>query len=104
VSPEIAVTDNPAAARYELHVDDALAGFVNYRLTERAIALLHAEVNPELERRGLGSRLVAETLDDARARGLTVHPVCPFVVAFIERHPEYADLVAGARADTPGSG
>lgn len=94
VSSDLSVSDNPAAARYELHADGALAGFVNYRLTGKAIALLHTEVDPELEERGLGSRMVRGVLDDARARGLAVRPVCPFVVTFIEHHHEYADLVA----------
>ncbi len=93
MSPEISVVDNPGAARYELRVDRAVAGFITYRLKDDSITLLHSEMNPELEGEGLGSRLAAGTLDDARARGLAVKPVCPFVVAFIESHPEYADLV-----------
>ncbi|MGO9960274.1 MAG: GNAT family N-acetyltransferase [Solirubrobacteraceae bacterium] len=93
MTPETIVVDNPGAARYELRVDGAVAGFITYRLRDDSITLLHADMNPELEGEGLGSRLVAGTLDDARARGLAVKPVCPFVVAFIESHPGYADLV-----------
>ena len=89
----ITVTDNQRAARYELDVDGERAGFLTYRTAPGAITLLHAEVDPEREREGLGTRLVADALDDARARGLTVRPVCPFVAAFIETHPAYADLV-----------
>jgi predicted GNAT family acetyltransferase len=48
---------------------------------------------PSLENKGLGARLVAGALDDIRARGLRVVPFCPFVRAYIRRHPEYADLV-----------
>lgn len=91
---EITVRDNPGAARYELTADGEPAGFVTYRLSPGAIALLHAEVDPARERRGLGSRLVRGALDDARARGLTVRPVCPFVAWFIETHQAYQDLVA----------
>jgi uncharacterized protein len=91
---EIAVTDNPDAARYELTVDGERAGFVTYRLAPGVISFLHAEVDPARERGGLGSRLVGDALDDARARGLRVRPVCPFVAWFIETHQAYQDLVA----------
>ncbi|HEY2316677.1 MAG TPA: GNAT family N-acetyltransferase [Solirubrobacteraceae bacterium] len=91
---EIAVTDNPEAARYEITADGERAGFVTYRLIPGAIAFLHAEVDPARERRGLGSRLVAGALDDARARGLRVRAVCPFVAWFIENHEAYQDLMA----------
>ena len=91
---EIAVADHPEAARYEITVDGERAGFVTYRLSPGVIAFLHAEVDPDRERRGLGRPLVRDALDDARARGLTVRPVCPFVAWFIETHAEYQDLVA----------
>ena len=91
---DIAVADNPEAARYELTVDGERAGFVTYRQSPGVIALLHAEVDPARERRGLGSRLVRGALDDARARGLAVRPVCPFVQWFMETHEEYHGLRA----------
>ena len=58
-----------------------------------AAVLVHTEIAPSVEGEGLGSTLVAGALDDIRARGLEVVPLCPFASAFIERHPEYADLV-----------
>jgi predicted GNAT family acetyltransferase len=88
------VADNPEAQRYELAADGQRIGFVTYHMEPGVISLLHAEVNPAHERQGWGSRLVAGTLDDARERGLKVRPVCPFVVAYIERHPQYRDLLA----------
>jgi uncharacterized protein len=95
VSAEIVVSDRPEAARYEIAVNGRRVGFVTYRTSPGEITFLHAEVDPEQERRGYGSRLVRDALDDARAKGLTVHPICPFVVAYIEEHPdEYGDLVA----------
>jgi predicted GNAT family acetyltransferase len=94
VSPKIAVTDHPEAERYELTVDGESAGLVSYGLSAGLITLRHTEVDPAREGQGLGGRLVAEVLDDARARGLRVRPLCPFVADFIEHHPEYADLVA----------
>jgi len=91
---EITVRDNPDAARYELTADGARAGFVTYRLSPGVIAFLHAEVDPARERQGLGSRLVRGALDDARARGLRVRPVCPFVAWYVQGHEEYHDLLA----------
>ena len=90
----VSVADNPQAQRYELTAEDERIGFVTYRIQTGVIALLHAEVNPAHERQGWGSRLVAGALDDARERGLKVRAVCPFVAAYIERHPDYRDLLA----------
>ncbi|HTU97165.1 MAG TPA: GNAT family N-acetyltransferase [Solirubrobacteraceae bacterium] len=91
---ELKVTDHPDAARYELTADGERAGFVTYRQSPGVIAFLHAEVDPARERQGLGSELVRGALDDARARGLAVRPVCPFVAWYIETHEAYQDLVA----------
>ena len=91
---EATVTDNPGAERYELDVDGERAGFVTYRQSPGVIAFLHAEVDPARERQGLGSALVRGALDDARARGLSVRPVCPFVAWYIETHDDYQDLLA----------
>jgi uncharacterized protein len=88
---DLKVSDNPDELRYELHADGELAGHIRYRRLPGAVALVHTEVDPR--RKGLGSELVRGALDDLRARGLNVVPVCPFVGAYIRRHPEYADLV-----------
>ncbi|MDE3189601.1 MAG: N-acetyltransferase [Acidobacteriota bacterium] len=85
------VSDNPAELRYELRDDRELVGEIRYRALPGALALVHTEVEPK--RRGLGTEIVRGALDDLRERGLKVVPVCPFVAAFIRRHPEYADLV-----------
>jgi predicted GNAT family acetyltransferase len=100
----ISVTDNPAELRFELHVDGELAGQIRYRRRPDAVVLVHTDVDPHFEGQGLGSRLVRGTLDDLRARGVAVVPLCPFVADFIVRHPEYADLVAtDRRPDEEGS-
>jgi predicted GNAT family acetyltransferase len=88
------VTDNRELAHYEVRVDDQLAGFIHYRAASGVVTMMHTEVDAGLQRRGIGSALVAGALDDVRARGLKVRPQCPFVAAYIERHPEYAELVA----------
>jgi uncharacterized protein len=93
-SPEnIAVRDNPAESRYELVLDEHVVGEILYRSTPEYLVLLHTEVLPSVEGKGLGARLVAGALDDIRARGLHVVPFCPFVRSYIRRHPDYADLV-----------
>jgi hypothetical protein len=58
------------------------------------ITLIHTEVDPAFEGKGIAGRLVAGALDDIRRRGLLVTPICRFVRSYLRRHPEYADLVA----------
>jgi predicted GNAT family acetyltransferase len=91
---ELRVVDNPDERQYELRLGDKVVGSIAYRMRPRGIALIHTVVDPEHEGRGYGSRLVAGALDDVRARGLSLVPVCPFVRAYLRRHPEYDDLVA----------
>jgi predicted GNAT family acetyltransferase len=90
---EVRVDDNPAEHRYEAQADGRLAGFSVYRARPGRISFVHTEIDPEFEGQGLGSRLIAEALDDARSRGLSVLPFCPFVNDYIKRHSEYAELV-----------
>ncbi len=91
----IAVRDNPGEGRYELFVDGQLAGLATYVLSGQTMTIPHTEVQSRFEGQGLGARLARFVLDDARQRGLRVVPRCPFIAAYIKRHPEYADLVAG---------
>ena len=88
------VQDNEAKHRYEAVVDGEVAGVVFYQPHDGALVLVHTEVADEWEGRGIGGRLAAGTLDDIRARGLRIIPMCPFIRGYLERHPEYADLVA----------
>lgn len=88
------LSDNAAAARFEMPVEGHVA-FVTYRRSgDGVINLNHAEVPRELEGKGVGSKLVRATLDQVRSEGLKVVPRCSFVRAFIDRHQEYADLLA----------
>jgi uncharacterized protein len=87
------VRDNPDNLRYELLAADEVVGTILYRRSSHAIALVHTEVLPSREGQGLASRLVGGALDDIRERGLRVVPVCPYVQAYLRRHPEYGDLV-----------
>jgi predicted GNAT family acetyltransferase len=88
------VVDVPQASRYELRLGGRLIGLAVYRRRDGRIAFTHTEVDESCEGRGFGSRLAAAALDDARRDGLAVVPVCPFIAHYIERHPEYAQLVA----------
>ena len=91
---EPTVVNVPDASRYELRDGDRMIGELAYRRRDGRIALIHAEVDEALEGRGYGSRLVTTALDDARQEGLEVVPLCPFVARFIDRNPEYQDLLA----------
>ena len=87
------VARNDAAKRYEAFVGDALAGTLTFRIVAGRVVLVHTEVDPAFEGRGVGGRLAAGALDDIRARGLRARALCPFVAAWVQRHPAYADLV-----------
>lgn len=88
----IAVMDNEAEQRFEASVDGTLS-LLRYERTDDQITYLHTEVPDELEGRGIGSALARAALDDARARKLTVVPRCPFIGAYIQRHPEYLSII-----------
>jgi uncharacterized protein len=92
-----AVTDNPAASRYEMHVDGELAGLITYRRQDATISLLHTEIEPAFQGAHLAGHLARFALDDARQRGLAVLPFCPYVASWIRKHPDYADLVPAQR-------
>lgn len=92
-SVDTKVVDNPGKQRFEIHAGGEVAGFTAYRPQEREYAFSHTEIDPSYEGQGLGSVLVRGVLDEMRARGLGVLPYCPFVRSFLERHPDYLDLV-----------
>jgi uncharacterized protein len=87
------VRDNPALSRFELGSGNPLA-VACYRLTGDAITFTHTEVPPASRGAGVASRLIRGALDQARARRLRIVPLCPFVAAFVARHPEYRDPAA----------
>jgi uncharacterized protein len=85
------VRDNTERNRFELDADGHIA-FSNYKRSDGLLTILHTEVPKELEGRGIGSALVRGLLEIARAQGLKVHAVCPFVKSYLDRHPEYSNL------------
>lgn len=88
------VSEVPERHRYEISLDGALAGYTLFTVDGDVATMPHTEIYPGFEGQGLATTLIQAALDDARARGLTVVPRCPFVRAFIEQHPDYQDLVA----------
>jgi predicted GNAT family acetyltransferase/glutaredoxin len=88
------IVDVPEKSRYELRLDGRLIGLAAYRRRDGRIALTHTEVDESCEGRGFGSRLAEAALDDARRQGLEILPLCPFIAHYVERHPEYQELVA----------
>lgn len=75
--------------RYDMTVDGQHAAVSQFRLEPGAIVFTHTIVRPEFEGRGLGSRLAKFVLDDAVARGERIVPECPFIAAYLRRHPGY---------------
>jgi predicted GNAT family acetyltransferase len=89
------IVNNKAQHRYELTVDGHTAA-TYYEQSGGIITFAHTEVPPELGGKGVGSKLVKGALDQARAEGLKVIAQCPFVKAYVEKHPGYADLLQRA--------
>lgn len=88
-----AVTDNGDRERYEISVDGAAAGFAQYVRRGGRTLFVHTEIDPAFEGRGLGGQLVRAALDAEREAARPIVPLCPFVARYVERHPEYDDLV-----------
>jgi predicted GNAT family acetyltransferase len=89
--PQIRVTRHPAD--YEITVDGVHAGTAVFTEEPGAVVFTHTEVDAAFGGQGIGGQLARAALDDVRARGLRVVPKCPFIRSWIDKHPEYADLV-----------
>jgi predicted GNAT family acetyltransferase len=101
-SPIVTVSDNEAEHRFEVHVGDELAGSTVFRRRPGVIAFIHTETEPRFEGHGLGSKLIRQALDTARAEGQAALPFCPFVNDYIKRHAEYVELVPSERREAFG--
>lgn len=87
------VVRNSSESRFEIVIDQHLAR-LDYALEGSTIVFTHTEVPPELEGRGLGSKLAQAGLGFAQAQGYKVHPLCGFISSYIQRHPEYQELLS----------
>jgi uncharacterized protein len=90
---DVRVVDVPGRSRFEIRVEGELAGLAEYRMRPGRIVFTHTEVDDRFQGRGLAGRLARAALDSARDRGLQVAPLCPYIVRYIRRHPEYVPLV-----------
>ncbi len=90
--PDGNVRDNRAEQEFELELDGHRA-IAAYQREGGTITFTHTHVPKQIEGRGVGSKLVRAALDAARDEGLKVVAQCPFVAAYIKRHPEYRDLL-----------
>jgi len=86
------VINNSEKHRFELAVDGHIAA-TYYNISDGVITFIHTEVPAELGGKGIGSKLIKGALDQVQADGLKVIPQCPFVKAFIEKHPDYQELL-----------
>jgi uncharacterized protein len=86
------VRNNTAQNRFELDVDGEQA-VAYYRMAPGVITFIHTEVPQALSGQGIGTKLIRGALEIVRAQGLKVVPQCPFVSAFMGKHPEYNDLL-----------
>jgi predicted GNAT family acetyltransferase len=86
------IRNNTALDRFELEVDGQLA-VAYYRMTPGVITFVHTEVPQALSSRGIATKLIRGALEMVRGQGLKVVPQCPFVSAFMGKHPEYNDLL-----------
>ena len=86
------VVNNTEISQFEYH-DNGHVAIAGYQLKPDVIVLTHTEVPKELGGRGIGNKLATAALDYARTNNLRVIPLCPFMSSFIEKHPEYQELV-----------
>jgi predicted GNAT family acetyltransferase len=87
------VHDIPDEHRYAITLDGQPAGFAIYHRRGGRAFFVHTEIDAAFEGKGLGSALAKGVLDAERALGEPVVPLCPFIRSYIDRHPEFADLV-----------
>ena len=90
---EPTVQDVPESSRYEIRDGERVLGLAAYERRGDTVVFTHTEVDPDAGQSGLGSTLVRAALDQVRAQGGSVVPRCPFVRGWIDRHPDYVDLL-----------
>ena len=91
---ELILRDDEENHRYVAELDGEVAAYAAYHLRKgQRYFFVHTVVEPAYEGRSIGSQLVRFALDDVRAKGAQIVPLCPFVAGWLERHVEYQDLV-----------
>jgi uncharacterized protein len=92
-SAAIAVHDDAEHDRYVVEVDGEVAGYTVYHMRGGRYFFVHTEIEPGFGGHGVGTALARYALDDVRAKGGTIVPICPFIRAFVDEHPEYESLI-----------
>ena len=93
VGANVSVHNDPENRQFTVEVDGRPAGKAEYRLRGDTYLFVHTEVDPEFQGLGIANRLARWALDDVRSQGKTLVPLCPFIAAYIRRHPEYDEIV-----------
>jgi predicted GNAT family acetyltransferase len=86
------VTDVPELGRFEGRIDGELVGYLEYHRSEGVWALNHAFTFPAFRGRGVAAGVTEAALEAARAQGVKIRAICPFVADYLEMHPHWADL------------
>ncbi|WP_067566943.1 GNAT family N-acetyltransferase [Nocardia acidivorans] len=89
------VVRNDAQHRYEVWYGNSLAGFTEYRERDGDTTFIHTEVDKAFGGKGLGSALARQSVEDVIARGRAIVPRCPFIKAWLDKHPDYDEHVVG---------
>ncbi len=93
-STEPTITLNRAHDRFELLTDGKKSVVAYFQPDDNTLALAHTEVHPDLEGQGIGSNLVQQVLEYSEQHNLKIVPLCPFVAAYIKRHPDWQRVVS----------
>jgi len=88
----IPLTVNAEAHDLEMNVDGNIA-IIEYELSDGILKLIHTEVPPESEGKGVGSAIVLKALNYAKENNFKIVPICPFVQAYLKRHPQWNEII-----------
>ena len=91
---KVEVVHNAAQKRFEIQLGDQIA-MVKYILGSSEIIFTHTEVPEAFEGQGVASKIAKVAVEYAKAQGLRIRPMCPYMSAYIQRHPEYHSITAG---------
>ena len=92
---ETKVLRNAEKCRYEIWYGDELAGFSVYEENGNQTVFIHTEIGDAFGGKGLGSVLARHAVEDVIERGRAIVPLCPFIAAYLDKHPEYDAHVVG---------
>ena len=88
----LSISDNQQNQQFEIFLEDERA-YLEYRIKEGALYLMHTEVPDKLGGKGIASALAAHAFNYARTHHMKIKAYCPFVVSWLKKHPEQMDIV-----------